>query len=574
MKFSLLSQYFKKLEETSSRLDMIAILSDLLRKADPSEIDKVVYLCMAQLKPPYTGVELGMGEKLIMRSIAMATGKPVEEVSKLYKEIGDLGSVAEKLVTWQGAGLEVSEVYERLLKIAETSGEGAIKRKVELLASLIKDCSPLEAVYLVRFVDGKLRLGAGDATIMEALSLAKTGTRKLKARIELKYNYCSDLGLVARKFMEKGISGLEEIKITPGIPVRPALAERLQSPEEIIKKIGKCSVEAKYDGFRCQVHKDGETVEIFSRRLERTTHMFPEIVKGARKQIAAEQAIIEGEALAYNEDTGEFYPFQVTIQRKRKYGVEEMAKEYPLKLFCFDLLYLDGEDYTRKPYITRFNKLLEILREGEVLVPAERIITDDPKELHDYFMKLIERGLEGIVAKRLNSPYQAGARNFNWIKLKRSYRGKLADTIDVVIIGYFKGRGKRAKFGVGALLGAVYDKETDTFKTVAKIGSGLTEEQLTKLNEIFQDIKMDHKPPRVDSLIEPDVWVQPKLVFTVKADEITRSPVHTCGKEGDQPGYALRFPRVEGWIREDKAPEDATTVKEIIEMYEQQFVHR
>ncbi len=301
------------------------------------------------------------------------------------------------------------------------------------------------------------------------------------------------------------------------------------------------------------------------------THMFPEIVEGVRKEVRAKDAIFEGEALAFNDASGEYYPFQFTIQRKRKHGVEAMADEFPLHLFAFDVLYADGVDYTPHTYAQRREKLRALIGKagkGDTISVADSIITDDPKKLEKFFEESVERGLEGIIAKDLNAPYVAGARKFAWIKLKRSYKGELEDTVDLVIVGYYLGKGKRAKFGFGGLLGAVYDEDEDVFKTVTKLGSGFSEEQMTGLEKMLDKIKLQKRPARVDSLLEPDFWVDIKYVITVAADEITRSPLHMCGrKKTDETGYALRFPRMVGEIRSDKKPEDATTVNEIIEMF-------
>lgn len=573
MKFLELADCFEKLEATTKRLEMFDLLGDLFKRASKEEIDRIVYFCEEQLLPAFKRLKIGMAEKLVERSIAKACNLSMEEVEKEYKKLGNLGLVVQKFLHGEGAELSVDQVYQRLCKIARTTGEGSVEKKIDLLARLICDCSPKEANYVVRFVLGRLRLGVGDPTIMDSLSKAIAGDRRLRPEIERAYNLCSDLGLVAEVLFEKGIDGIKEIKIRVGNPIRMALAERLPSAEEIIKKIGKCSVEAKYDGLRFQVHKLGNRVEIFSRNLERTTHMFPDIVEGTKKQIKAKEAILEGEALAFNEDTGEFFPFQITVQRKRKYKVGEMAKEFPLILFAFDLLYLNGKDLTQEGYEKRRRALARIIRPGFTIRLADRIVTSDPKEVEKYFEENIEKGLEGVLAKRLDSPYQAGARNFNWIKLKRSYKGELTDTIDVVIVGYFKGRGMRARWGIGALLGAIYDKKKDLFKTITKIGSGLTEENWKRIREILDRDKLDHKPARVISLIKPDVWVEPKYVFTVMADEITKSPLHTCGmrKPGERGeiGYALRFPRIQGWIR-DKLPEDANSEEEILEMFRMQ----
>ncbi|WP_322797756.1 ATP-dependent DNA ligase [Thermoflexus sp.] len=573
MQFAQLVDYFERLEATTKRLEMFDILSELFRACDPEEIDKVVYFCQEQLLPPFRGVEIGMAEKLILRAIARATKTSEAEVSRLNKEHGDPGLVVEELLRRRKthpAGLSVQEVYGTLLRIAETTGEGSVERKVQMLADLLQQSSPKEARYIARFVLGRLRLGVGDPTILDALSKTVAGDRSLRPDLERAYNLCSDLGLVARTLFEQGIEGIRAFRIRIGNPIRPALAERLPSAEEIVEKLGRCAVETKLDGFRCQIHKAGDHVEIFSRNLERTTHMFPELIEAVRQQIAAQEAILEGEAVAVNEETGEIYPFQVTVQRKRKHGVEEMMREYPLILFAFDLLYADGRDYTSQPYAIRFESLSRLIRPDGRLRLVDRIVTDDPREIQQFFDKAIEHGMEGIVAKRLDAPYQAGARGFHWVKLKRSYKGELSDTIDVVIVGYFRGRGMRAKLGIGALLGAVYDPDSDTFKTVAKIGSGLTEEEWVRIREMLDRIQIPHRPARVESVLEPDVWVEPRIVLTVLADEITRSPVHTCGRTDEEPGYALRFPRVVGWIREDKGPEDATTVKEILTMFQMQ----
>ncbi|MEW6675859.1 MAG: ATP-dependent DNA ligase [Nitrospirota bacterium] len=569
MKFLRLTEYFEQLEATTKRLEMFNILAELFREASSKEIDKIIYLSQGQLLPPFKGIEIGMSEKLLIRAISDTTNITAKKVEDIFKQTGDLGKVAEELVKGKGGGVSADKVYEELMDIAQTSGAGSVEKKIGLLSNLFNVVSSREAKYIARFVIGRLRLGIGDPTVLEALALAQ-GDRALRPELERAYNLCSDLGLVAKTLLDKGMEGIKKFRVYVGYPIRMALCERLPSSEDIITKIGRAAVEAKYDGFRCQVHKEKDKVEIFSRNLERTTHMFPEITEATRNYFIAKTAIFEGEALAYNEATEELFPFQITIQRKRKHDIEELAKEYPLKFFAFELLYIDGEDYTKRPYIERRGKLEAIIKKNPVIEPAEMFVTDNPKKIYEYFEKAIERGLEGVVAKRLDAPYAAGARNFNWIKLKRSYRGELADTIDVCIIGYFRGKGARARFGVGALLGAVYDEETDTFKTVSKVGSGFTEDEFVQLKKILDEIALTHKHPRVDSVIEPDVWIEPRYVVTVTADEITRSPSHTAGRDREGIGYALRFPRAVGFLRMDKRPDDANSVKEVIEMFEQQ----
>lgn len=570
MLFGELAQYFKKIESTPKRNEMTEILADLFKKADKEEIDKIVYLLNGRVAPDYEKIEFGMSEKLVLRAMALALELPVLELEKAYKEVGDLGELIIRYSRKEGKDLSVVETFKILYEIANLSGEGSIDAKVNRLAYLINSLTPEGGKYLVRIVLGKIRLGIGEPTIMDALSFARVKDKGLRPYIERAFNITSDLGYVAKVFWEGGIDELKKIRVEVGRPIRMALAERVSRVEDIVKKLGKCSVEPKFDGFRCQIHKKDDKVRIFSRNLEDNTHMFPDLVEGILKQIPNKEIIIEGEAISYNPETGEFYPFQVTVQRKRKYNIFEMAELYPLQLFAFDLLYVDGEDVTSVPYLRRRKKLEEVLKEGDKIFITKNIITNDPKEIQVFFEECITEGLEGIVAKRLDAPYQAGVRNFNWIKLKRSYQSHLTDTIDCVILGYFKGRGHRAKFGIGALLVGVYDRERDIFKTVAKIGTGPTEEEWIKFREILDEVRVSSKPNNVESLIEPDVWVEPKYVVEIQADEITRSPVHTCGNEADGLGYALRFPRVIGFVREDKGPYEATTVEEVLNMYKTQ----
>lgn len=585
MLFKEVAEYYQKLESISSRLEMIDILSEMLSKSSSKEIRHLVYMTQGVLSPPFEGIEIGIADKFAQHAISMATGYSKEEVSSLFKHSGDLGIVAEKLtektkLRRMGSGnFNVTGVFERMLKIAGTSGTGSQESKIKMLVELLVASSPLEARYLIRFAIGTLRLGAGDATILEALSKMSTGERTNKEIFENAYNICGDLGRIAEVASESGLNGIKKIGVTLFSPIRPALAERLSEADDILKKMdGKCAVEAKYDGLRAQVHinKKAKHVEIFSRNLERITEMLPEIRKAALEEVHADTAIIEGEAIAYNEATGEFRPFQETIQRKRKHGIKEKSEEMPLHLFAFDLMSLNGEDYLKYPYSKRRETLESIVKKGGTILLSDRIIVTKPKQLEEYFDHAIEEGLEGIVAKDLNSPYVAGARKFSWIKLKRSYKGELSDTLDLVIVGYFLGRGTRAEFQFGGLLVATYNEKTDMFETITRIGTGFTEEQMKNFKSLLDKIKTEKKPARVSSLVTPDFWVQPRYVITVRADEITRSPMHTCGRtDKDELGYALRFPRiVSDGVREDKGPEDSTNTSEVIEMFDlQRKVH-
>lgn len=570
MKFSTLVDYLAQLEATSKRLEMTRILGELFKHAEVDDMSAIVYLTQERLAPNYEAIEFGMGEALIAQSISLATNVPVAEVKKLYKERGDYGNVAQELSKAKSKKLEVDQVFEKLREIATTSGEGTVEKRVNLLADLLKACSPREARYLLRVPMGRLRLGVGDVTVLDGLSWSVTGDKSLRPDLERAYNITSDLGLVATTFKKSGVKGLSKLKISVGRPIRMELAERAKSAQEIIDRMTECALEPKVDGFRVQAHKDGDKVRLFSRNLEETTEMFPDVADAVRNQIQARQAILEGEAIAFDPETGDFRPFQETIQRKRKYGIDEMKQSLPLKLLAFDVLWIDGEDVTGVDYRERHERLGALIKDGPGIQLIEQIYVNEPKAIDEFFMTKVEAGLEGIMAKRPDSKYVAGARNFNWMKFKRAYQGHLRDTMDLVVVGYLRGRGQRARFGIGALLCAVYDKKNDRFRTVAKVGSGLTEMEWLEYRHKLDAIALDHVHARVDSKMIPDVWVEPKYVMEVQADEITRSPIHTAGAVGDEPGYALRFPRVTNPNRTDKSPEDATTEKEIIAMFGKQ----
>ena len=496
-------------------------------------------------------------------------GKAVEELSNKQKAISNK--------------LTVKEVFEVMTEIAKTSGEGAVEKRVNLLCELLKKADSLSTKYIVRIPLGNLRLGIGDPTILDGLALAKLGDKSKRYLLEGAYNRTSDLGLIAKTLFTSGISAVEYLKVQVGKPIRSELCERLQTPEKVIEKLTEVDVEYKYDGFRVQIHKDGEHVTMFSRNLENMTHMFPELIEATLKQIKAKTVILDTEALAYNPDSEEFLPFQETTKRRRKHGIEEMAKKLPLKAFVFDILYKNGESLIDKTLSERIKILKATIHEDGTLIPTKNQTVDDPKKLGLLLDDAISKGLEGLVVKRLDSLYEAGGRNFNWVKLKRHSAGELHDTIDCVILGYISGKGKRTAFGAGALLVGLYDKKKDMFVSVSKIGTGLSDEEWQEIHKRADKIKTTHKPARVDSVIEPSVWVKPEIVIEVLADEITRSPNHTAGatvsSTGEnpsassglrEPGYALRFPRLVSFRSHDKRPEDATTVDELIEMYKQQ----
>ncbi len=592
LEFRHVAETFAALERVSSRTQMAVVLAKLFKRTPPQVIDKVVYLLQGRLLPDWKGApELGVGEKLLVKAIAQAYRVSESRVEKMFKALGDLGSVAEKLAEEskskmsrgagllafmgsQQAGLTVSRVYNDLLRVAYAQGEGSRDIKLKIVAGLLVDATPLEAKYIVRFIEGRLRLGVGDATILDALALAFGGGSHSRPVIERAYNLRADLGYIARLVAEKGVDSVKGIKPEVGVPVRPMLAERGKDPAEVLRKVGGTALaEYKYDGERAQIHKAGDKIIIYSRRLENITHMYPDVVEMARKGIKAERAIVEGEIVAIDPDTGELRPFQVLMHRKRKHDIIKVMKEVPVAVYLFDAIYVDGEDLTQKPLPERRKILESIIEESDNWKIAKYIITSDAEQLWKFFLEAIEEGAEGIMIKALHreSYYTAGVRGWLWVKLKRDYKSEMTDTVDLVVVGAFYGKGKRGG-KLSSLLMAAYDPDRDIFVTVCKVATGFTDEELDKMNEMLKRYIIPRRHPRVESKLEPDVWVEPALVAEVLGAELTLSPMHTCCMGAIRPGVgiSIRFPRFIRW-RDDKRPEDATTTKELIEMYKRQL---
>jgi DNA ligase-1 len=570
MTFVELSKYLDRLEATRSRNELVKTLAELYTKVPSDEVQPVTYLIQGRLVPFFEPVEIGMGDKLVMAAIAQAADRQVAEVSKLFDTMGDLGLVAEKVSAQpKGKAPSITDVHAQLMAVAAASGTGSVEKKRSLFASLLRALDGTSAKHLVRMALGRLRLGIGDPTVLEALSFARKGDRSLRPALEAAYNRTSDLGLIAKVFWSAGVDGVEALNVTVGRPLRPQLAERLPNPEAVINKLGPVAVQPKYDGIRAQIHKDGSTVRIFSRNLEDFSLMFNELVAAA-KLLKDRSLILDAEAIGYNAESEEYLPFQQTASRRRRHGIEEAAESLPVVAFVFDVLYRNGKDLTPLPYAERYAQLVSILGDSKALLPTTLTTASTGEELTRILLDNISKGLEGVVVKRMDSPYQAGARNFNWVKLKRTTSGELNDTVDLVLLGYYFGKGKRTDFGLGALLAGVYDSENDRFETITKIGTGLSDEGWREIHQRADKLAVPDKPARVYSLLTPDVWLKPEVVVEVLADEITPGTNHTAGKDGDAPGYALRFPRIISFRSADKRPEDATSVKEIIEMYGQQ----
>ena len=564
-------------------IDILAELFSQLAKAESTEtISQIVYLTQGKLYPSWTEKpEIGIAEKMAINAIAIALGVNSAKVVEVVNQTGDIGTACEALLkkkqqtTLFETPLTIQHVYDSLVRIASATGSGSADLKIRTLAGLINVATPLEARYLLRTVTGSLRLGIAEMTVLDALAVAFTGGKEHRDKLERAYNITSDLGQLAELVALKGLQGTEEVEVSLGKPIRMMAAQKLSTAGEIIEKLeGQLAGEWKLDGERMQIHKDQNTISIFSRRLEPIAPMYPDIIRLAKSKLKAKQCIVEGEAVAVDkENPQKLLPFQVLMRRRRKYKIDEMVKEIPVAIFFFDCLYADGIDFTQKPYTERREKLESIIETSDFsrLVPSKEL--DSSSEVDAMFQEALDYGSEGLIIKSTsqNSIYRAGARSWLWVKLKESYQAQAVGPVDLVVVGAFWGRGRRAKT-YGALLAAVRDEESGEFKTICKVGTGFSDEELDKLPSRFEAYLIPQKDPLVDSKMKADIWFQPEIIFQVFGDEITRSPIHTCAfnQVGPNEGLAIRFPRFDGTWRYDKSPEDATTVTDIIEAYKAQ----
>lgn len=564
---------------------MVAILSELLLNVDTEEIDKVCYLVLGRVAPGYEDVNLGLSEKTIQSAISLAVNVPKSKIEEETRTLGDIGEVASKMVTnaenpfkeyfdYSGE-LSIEDIFDGLRKIASASGKGSQEVKKKTLASMLIEADETGRKYIARLAAGTMRLGAGDMTILNALSVSFFGSKHKKSELEHSYNISSDIGLVAKVLKTSGINGVKKIEITLNRPIKAMLAQRVSNFEDIRKKIKSknISAEEKFDGERIQVHKDGNNVKLYSRRLTDITRQFPDLVENINRYVKVEKAILDGEAMAYDFKNGLFGSFQILMHRRRKYNVKEYRKKIPVRYMLFDVLYVDGESFMHKSYPERREKLETLIEDSIYIALANRRVSSNMDDIDDFFQECINKNLEGIVCKSCakDSYYHAGGRDWTWIKWKKEYITKLSDTLDLVIIGAYSGRGRRSGT-YGALLCAAYNYDEDTFETVSKLGTGFSDEQLADMPEKLADAKVDKIPARavVTKEMKPDFWFIPKYVVEVLGSEITKSPVHTCNWSAEEKqGLALRFPRFIRW-REEKSPEQATTTDEILQMYKGQ----
>ena len=578
MEFSILSESFYKMESTRKRSELTQFLVELFEKTPHDVIAKIVYLLQGKLRPDFEGIELGVAEKLAIRAISKSSGIPIKKIEEEYRKGGDLGQAASIILeqktqtTFLVEDITIERVYETLFKIANLEGSRSQDMKMKYISSLLNDASPLEASYILKVLLGTLRLGVAENTVMDALAIAFSGSKENRKSLEHAYNVSSDLGKVAEIIATKGIEGIEKFEIVLFNPIRPMLADRVKSEEEAIEKMGEeFAAEYKLDGERVQLHIEGEKAVLFSRSLENISSYYPDIIEKIPKAIQADNIILEAEAVAMNENTGEFLPFQELMHRRRKYKIEKAVTQYPISVNLFDVLYCNGKSCLELTYKERREKLEKMVKEDEFVKYIPMTIIKNENDIEDFMENSINAGSEGLMLKMLGKPYQAGSRGNYWLKLKREYQNKLGDSLDLVVIGGFFGKGRRTG-SYGTLLLATYDEDEDTFPSICKVGTGFSDESLDQLYQILHPKVTIKKNPRIISEMEADVWFEPELVIEVVASEITLSPIHKAAKDVIRKGagLALRFPKFTGKIRVEKAVEDASTNEEVITLYKGQ----
>ncbi|MDC0170624.1 ATP-dependent DNA ligase [Candidatus Nitrosopelagicus sp.] len=578
MKFSIISDAFQKMEGTSKRLELTDILVKLLQEIPEDVISKAIYLIQGKLRPNFEGVELGIAEKLVMRAMSKSAGIPLKKIEDDYNKGGDLGQTAENILqqkiqtTFASEIITLEKVYETLFKISNLEGKGSQEMKMKYVSSMLNDATPQESKFILKILLGTLRLGIAENTVMDALAIAFTGKKENREKIENAYNVSSDLGKVAEVISTGGVEEIEKFQIKLFSPIRPMLADRTKSGEATVEKFQeKFAAEYKLDGERAQIHKQKDKIEIFSRSLEIITSYYPDIVEKISKLIISDDVILEAEVVAMNSNSGDFLPFQELMHRRRKYEIDEAVAKYPITVNFFDVLFSDGKNCMEMKYEERRKLLEKIIKQDDFarLIPMSIIESED--QVLEVLENSINSGCEGLMLKHLDSTYRAGIRGSNWLKLKREYQNELGDSLDLVVVGAFFGKGRRTgKYGT--LLLATYNDEEDIFPSICKVGTGFTDESLDQLYQILSPKVTLKKNPRIVSEMEADVWFEPELVIEIVASEITQSPIHKTAldKLKENTGLALRFPKFTGKIRTEKNSEDASTDEEVIALYKGQ----
>ncbi len=555
MRYIKLAELYKELSLTTKRLEKIDILSKFLEIL-PKDDKDVLYLLLGDIYPEYDERRIGISNQLAIKAIASSTGSSKEDLVKEWKKIGDLGEVAQnatskkKQSTLGSTTLTTEKVLENLRKLPALEGKGTVSKKLSLITELLTSAQPLEAMYLVRTLLSDLRIGIKEATIRDAMSKAffkdrKTASEKIQKAID-KTNDLASVFEIAKKGNTKD---LEKLHLEVGKPIKAMLAQKAPTIAEAFKAVGKpCAVEYKYDGFRLIIHKDKNKYKLFTRRLENVTKQFPEVIDYLDKFVKGNSYILDSEAVGFNKKNHRYTQFQKISQRiRRKYDIEKLAKELPVEINVFDILYYNGKSYLEEPFKKRTELIKKIITNHPYkIIHAKQIITGDEKKVEKFYTKALKDNQEGVMFKNLNSPYQPGSRVGHMLKMKPEEKD-----LDLVITGAEYGTGKRSGWMSSFILSCKGNKKGE-YLEVGKMSTGIKEKG-------EEDLTYEKLSKMLDPLITSEkgktVKIKPKIVLSVTYQEIQRSPNY-------ESGFALRFPRFTA-LREDKPLSEITTIEEI-----------
>lgn len=563
MKYLKLTELYEQLDSTTKRLEKTKILSDFLKEIKIEEKD-ILYLLLGRVYPEYDERVLGISSQLAVKAISKATGVNSVEIVKEWKSLGDIGQVAEKIskkkrqATLDKKELSVKKVIENLRAIPELVGKGTIDKKLALITELLTSASPLESKYLIRTLIGDLRIGTQESTIRDAIASAffekekEKDAKETSDSIQEALDKSNDIAEVFEIAKKQDLKLLRKIPLEIGKPVKLMLAQKALDIPDGFRALGTpCAIEYKYDGFRMLIHKKGDKVFLYTRRLENVTSQFPEIIDYVKKYTKGESLMIDAEAVGFNKKTKEYRPFQEISQRiKRKYDIEKIQEELPVELNVFDVIYYNGKSLIDEPFKKRSELVRSIIEEKPYkIVCAKQIITDSEKKAEEFYKKALADNQEGIMMKNLDAPYQSGRRVGHMLKMKPNQR-----ELDLVITGAEYGTGKRSGWMSSFIVSC---QDGDEFLEIGKVGTGIKEKSEEGLS--FEELTKKLTP-----LIKKEkgrtVEIKPKLVVSITYQEIQKSPTYNSG-------FALRFPRVTV-LRPDRDTDDIATIQEIQEDYD------
>ena len=554
MEYKKLTELYEKLSNTTKRLEKIQVLSKFLKHTSRSEKD-VMYLLLGNIYPEYDERRIGVSNQLAIKAISKATGVKTKKIVLEWKEIGDLGKVAKKIISQKkqlrlhNHILTTEKVLENLRKLPELEGKGTVNKKLALITELLTSASPIEALYLVRTLIGDLRIGTKESTIREAMASAFfNGKKEAAIKIQTAINKSNDLAAVFNIAKKGKIKELEKISLQVGKPIKVMLAQKVKTIKEGFKALGKpCAIEYKYDGFRLIIHKQGKEIKLFTRRLENITKQFPEVVECILKYTKGKSFILDSEAVGFDKKTKEYKPFQEISQRiKRKYNIEELKEKLPVEINVFDILYYNGVSLLDEPFEKRTALIKKIIKIAPYkVIPAKQIITDDIKKAEKFYKQALRDNQEGVMMKNLKARYQPGSRVGHILKIKPEEKD-----FDLVIVGAEYGKGKRSGWFSSFTLACKGKK--GEYLEVGKVGTGVKEKsgQGISFEELTEKIK-----PLIIKEKEKSVKIKPKIIVSITYQEIQKSPNYKSG-------FALRFPRFTA-LREDKPLSEITTLEEI-----------